>query len=103
MATFDRAANTDSRQRRALGRLARRAAVHVHAGNETPAGAIDGGNKVFILAFTPRAGSLQLFKNGLLMSEGGGDDYTVSGATITFADDQVPQTGDKMRAWYIQV
>ena len=102
MSRFDRAASNDSRQRRALGALARAGLVHEHAGNETPAGAVDGANVTFTLASIPRASSLRLYKNGLLMSQGATDDYTLSGGTITFAADQIPQTGDKMRAWYIK-
>lgn len=66
----------------------------------TPSGTVDGSNKVFTLANAPSpAGSLLLYRNGLLMSPGGVD-FTLSGATITFVDESTPQTGDLLRATY---
>lgn len=53
--------------------------------NETPAGTINGLNVTFTLANTPFAGSEHIFKNGLRQKPGGGNDYTISGNTITFA------------------
>lgn len=49
---------------------------------ETPSGAINGTNKVFTLQYTPTASSLELYLNGLLMTQG--PDYSLSGSTITF-------------------
>jgi len=66
---------------------------------ETPAGTIDGINTTFTLAAIPNpASSLQLFRNGLLQRPG--VDYTLSGATITFAAPSIPQPGDVLLAWY---
>lgn len=53
--------------------------------NETPAGTVDGANAAFTLANTPTAGTVQVYKNGLRMNVGAGNDYTISGGTITFA------------------
>ena len=67
------------------------------ADEETPAGAIDGVNKVFTLGHTPNpAASLQLF-NGL-MQKPGGNDYTLAGNTITFT--AAPSVGSTLLAWY---
>lgn len=99
MAIVDRNANNDARQRRAIGKLARRGALHVHAEAETPGGTIDGTNAVFTIAFTPAAGSLKLFVSGLLMS-GGGNDYTLAGQTVTFVAGAIPGTGETMQAFY---
>jgi phage-related tail fiber protein len=53
---------------------------------ETPVGTINGTNKVFTLGNVPVIGSEQVFIMGQLMHAGVGNDYTISGATITFAD-----------------
>jgi len=67
--------------------------------SETPAGAIDGTNAVFILPSTPSpAASLALFRNGLLQIAG--NDYTLNGITITFHSWSIPQTGDVLDAFY---
>jgi len=66
--------------------------------NETPGGAINGTNLTFTLASAPNpAGSLRLFRNGLLMDPGG--DYTLSGSSITITS-TAPQTGDSLAAYY---
>lgn len=59
---------------------------------ETPAGAVDGVNDEFELSHEPA--SLLLFLNGVLQTLG--DDYTLSGTTITFAT--APFTGDVLSA-----
>ena len=86
---------------RTLGTGAQQAAAgdHGHAGtnfadNETPAGAVDGVNDAFTLAATPVAGSEQVYKNGLLMRVGAGNDYQIAGDTVTFEAGQVPSVGD---------
>ena len=67
--------------------------------NETPGGAINGVNLTFTLASAPNpAGSLRLFRNGLLMDPGG--DYTLSGSSITFIAVSTPRTGDSLAAYY---
>jgi hypothetical protein len=64
--------------------------------NETPGGTINGSNATFTLANTPQW--LQLFLNGVVLEVGIGNDYTLSGSTITML--LVPATGDKLRAYY---
>jgi hypothetical protein len=64
---------------------------------ETPAGTINGTNAQFTLTQAPLpASSLALYRNGLMMRQGG--DYTLSGQTITFIG--VPQPGDILVAYY---
>ena len=53
---------------------------------EVPSGTIDGVNAAFTLAATPESGKEEVYLNGILQNEGAGNDYTISGATITFAD-----------------
>lgn len=63
---------------------------------ETPAGAMNGVNKVFTLSFTPNpASSLFVFLNGVEQTP---TDITVSGATITYTFP--PESTDIMRAQY---
>lgn len=64
--------------------------------NETPSGTVDGSNTTFTLAHTPVSGSLMLFRDGQLMKEG--DDYTLSGNTITFST--APASGSVLLATY---
>lgn len=49
---------------------------------ETPTGDIDGVNDVFTLANNPIAASVKVYQNGIRLKVT--DDYTISGATITF-------------------
>lgn len=65
---------------------------------EAPTGTIDGSNKNFVLSSTPIAGSEMVYLNGLLQDLGGGNDYTITGNTITFV--QAPLAGDKIRVTY---
>jgi hypothetical protein len=65
---------------------------------ETPAGTVNGVNATFTLANTPIANTESVFLNGLLQEPGAGNDYTISGATITMLN--VPATGDRLRANY---
>jgi hypothetical protein len=65
--------------------------------NETPSGAINGTNVAFTLAHTP-AGQIMLYLNGQYMTAGAGEDYTISGSTITMA--AAPIVGDKIRSNY---
>jgi len=67
---------------------------------ETPTGAINGSNTTFTLANTPVANTEEIFLNGLLLEPGAGNDYTISGATITMLN--VPQTGDRLKARYMK-
>jgi hypothetical protein len=50
--------------------------------NETPTGTKNGSNPIFTLEHTP-IGGIQLAYGGLTMSPGAGNDYTLSGDTIT--------------------
>ncbi len=68
--------------------------------NETPSGTVNGTNAAFTLANTPVSGKVLVFRNGQLQIEGGGEDYTISGATITFVS--APATGSKIRVTYIK-
>jgi hypothetical protein len=65
---------------------------------EIPSGSINGSNTTFTLANTPVAGSEHLYLNGVLQESGGGNDYTISGATITMTT--APLSGEKLRASY---
>jgi hypothetical protein len=67
---------------------------------ETPTGAINGANTTFTLVATPVANSEQVFLNGLLLEPGAGNDYTISGATITMLT--APATGDRLKANYLK-
>lgn len=65
---------------------------------ETPSGTVNGSNVTFTLANAPTAGSQELYLNGILLESGTGNDYTISGVTISML--VTPQTGDKLRATY---
>lgn len=80
------------------------ALIQIPQWNVTPSGAIDGVNRVFTLPETPSpVNSLLLFKNGILMRAGVGNDFTLSGQTITFDNAQTPQTNDNLLASYTYV
>lgn len=65
---------------------------------EAPGGSINGSNVTFTLANTPLSGSEHVYLNGLLMEPGAGNDYTISGSTLTFAT--APLTGENLRVSY---
>lgn len=65
---------------------------------ETPTGAVNGSNTTYTLANTPVTGSEHVYLNGILQEPGAGNDYTISGATITYLT--APVTGDKIRVSY---
>ena len=67
--------------------------------NETPTGLINGVNTSFVLANVPRAQVVVMY-NGQIQESGAGNDYTISGNTITtlFA----PAGTDKIRVNYIK-
>lgn len=69
------------------------------ATRETMSGSVNGSNPTFGLAHTPTAGTEQLYWNGLLMEPGAGNDYTISGATVTTLTN--PVSGDKLRISYL--
>ena len=69
------------------------------ADGEAPAGAINGSNTVFTLSFAPSPqGSLDLYRNGLLMKLG--TDFTLNSNVVTFSSGSTPQTGDLLVASY---
>ena len=65
---------------------------------ETPSGAINGVNTTYTLANAPAGDVESLYLNGVLQ-EPGGEDYTISGDSISFVD--APESGDRIRASYI--
>lgn len=65
--------------------------------SETPSGTIDGSNDEFTLANEPLTGTLQLFRDGQLLT-GGGADYTLATSTITFTTP--PSSGSVLLAHY---
>jgi hypothetical protein len=76
------------------------AATPVTAVQEVPSGAINGSNVTFTLSYTPAAGaSVQIFLGGLVQIQGGGQDYTISGSTITMA--AAPVLGQNLYSAYV--
>lgn len=69
---------------------------------ETPSGTVDGSNTNFTLANSPSAGSVRVFVNGVRMNAGAGNDYTISGTTITFLTGAIPVTGDLILCDYLK-
>jgi hypothetical protein len=66
---------------------------------EVPAGVIDGKNGTYKLAAVPTpTTSLQVYRNGLLLRRP--DDYTLTGSTVNFVPDSLPQPGDLLQAFY---
>lgn len=66
--------------------------------NEVPTGTVNGTNATFTLAATPAANSQRIYKNGVRLKAGSGNDYTISGTTITMAT--APATGTVLLADY---
>jgi hypothetical protein len=67
--------------------------------SETPAGTVDGVNTSFLLAQAPSpAGSLALFRNGLLQKPS--VDFDLAGSNVSFVSGATPETGDLVRASY---
>jgi hypothetical protein len=65
---------------------------------ETPGGSLNGTNNTFTLANIPAGASLMLFRNGLYMTAG--PDYTLTGSTLQFASNNIPQPLDTLTASY---
>ena len=65
---------------------------------EVPSGSINGSNVTFTLANTPISGSEHVYLNGVLQESGGGNDYTITGAVITYLS--APLSGEKLRVSY---
>ena len=68
---------------------------------EVPTGAINSINTVYTLANTPIAGTVRVYLNGLRQFEGVGNDYTISGTTITF--NKAPRTNSVLLVDYFIV
>lgn len=64
---------------------------------EPLAGVIDGSNKVFTMSHIPTA--FVVFKNGVAQHVGGGNDFTISGLTVTY--NTAPLSGDVLMVFYI--
>lgn len=99
---YDGFPRDDGRQRRMLQELLAGGGIHNHVAAEVPGGAVDGSNLVFTLAFTPRVGSVDVTCNGVRLAEGAGNDFTVSGATLTFGAGEAPGAGETLRVSYIK-
>lgn len=69
---------------------------------EVPTGTVNGTNPTFGLANTPTSGTEHVYVNGVLMNQGAGNDYTISGATITFLTGAIPQSGDVILVSYLK-
>jgi len=67
---------------------------------ENPSESADGSRVAFTVTTTPVSGSEMVFRNGILMERGAGNDYTISGTSITFAS--APDSGDKLRVTYLR-
>lgn len=65
---------------------------------EVPSGTKNGSNATFTLANTPTSGSEHLYLNGILQNVGSGNDYTITGATITMLN--IPLASDVLLASY---
>lgn len=61
---------------------------------EVPSGTKNGSNPTFTLANTPTSGSEHVYLNGVLQEVGSGNDYTITGSTITMLN--VPLAADKL-------
>lgn len=95
---IDRNANDHDRHRRNWQRLADRLLPTAFVFNEVPAGTVNGVNVTFTLAATPLTGTVQLFKDGLLLKPT--TNYSVSGLTITFV--VAPAGGSVLLAHYLR-
>lgn len=61
-------------------------------------GTINGINTTFTLS-TTIAGTAFVWLNGLLLKEGSGEDYTISGTTLEFSASQIPATGSIIQVY----
>jgi hypothetical protein len=68
--------------------------------SETPTGSINGVNDTFVLAATPKVGTVDVFVNGVLQDAGSGNDYTIAADTITMLYNLT--AGDKLRVSYFK-
>jgi hypothetical protein len=70
----------------------------IYVNKEIPSGSTDGINTEYILENTPTLGSEHLYLNGVLIEEGTGTDYHMSGSTISFDNPLLP--GMKLHCTY---
>jgi hypothetical protein len=68
--------------------------------NELPTGTVNGTNPTFTLANTPIAGTQMVFSDGLYCTPGAGNDYTISGTTLTMLGASIPTTN--IRVTYLR-
>ena len=68
--------------------------------NEVPSGSVNGSNTSYTLAYTPTAGTLQLYLNGIRLKSGAGNDFTLATATITMTI--APVTNDVLLCDYMK-
>jgi len=71
---------------------------HTAVIGEVPSGTINGSNTTFTLAHTPSGGVAAIYINGFRYAPGSGNDYTISGATITMLS--VPATSSSFLVDY---
>lgn len=67
---------------------------------EIPTGAINGSNTNYSLAYTPTAGTVRVYLNGVRQRSGAGNDYTISTSIITFTT--APIAGDVILVDYMK-
>ena len=67
---------------------------------ESVSGTLNSSNTAFTLGSSPRDGTLTLILNGLILSEGASNDYTLSGTAITM--NFAPESDDTFVASYIK-
>ena len=67
---------------------------------ETPTGTVNGSNTDFTMAATPLSNTDCIYLNGIIQNTGGANDYTLSGAIITF--NTAPESGDVILVNYNQ-
>ena len=66
---------------------------------DSPSGMVNGTNTTFTLSQAPSPStSLSLYRNGIMQKAG--QDFTLSGSTVTFAPANTPQVGDTLLASY---
>ena len=69
---------------------------------EVPSGTKDGVNATFTLASAPVADQESVYLNGMLLLPGAGNDYTISGATLTMLSTSIPQSDDVLLVNYFK-
>lgn len=80
--------------------------IYIGVGSSTnfnqgaPSGAVDGSNLTFTLAPAPASpANVNCFENGLQQLQGSGNDYTISGATLTYQT--APPVGTRLNCvWF---